>query len=140
MVKKIAAAGAEGEKVAKVVPSQISRRFNKLRVKSGELDKKGIVYVGHLPKGFNEQELKKFFEQFGQVPKIRVSRSKKVPYNYVLNSIDCQVPRLCLFGILGQGGRPGCLSDNERLYHVRKAVGVPRDGQGPQGRVQERKS
>jgi nucleolar protein 15 len=79
MVKKIAAAGAEGEKVAKVVPSQISRRFNKLRVKSGELDKKGIVYVGHLPKGFNEQELKKFFEQFGQVPKIRVSRSKKVP-------------------------------------------------------------
>jgi nucleolar protein 15 len=60
------------------VPSQISRRFNKLRVKSGELDKKGIVYVGHLPKGFNEQELKKFFEQFGQVPKIRVSRSKKV--------------------------------------------------------------
>jgi nucleolar protein 15 len=48
-------------------------------VKSGELDKKGIVYVGHLPKGFNEQELKKFFEQFGQVPKIRVSRSKKVP-------------------------------------------------------------
>ena len=76
MVKKIAA--AEWEKIAKVVPSKISRRFNKLRVKSGELDKKGIVYVGHLPKGFNEQELKKFFEQFGQVPKIRVSRSKKV--------------------------------------------------------------
>ena len=77
MVKKVAI--AKGEKTAKVVPSQISRRFNKLRVKSGELDKKGIVYVGHLPKGFNEQELKKFFEQFGQVPKIRVSRSKKVP-------------------------------------------------------------
>ena len=37
--------------------SKISRRFNKLRVKSGELDKKGVVYVGHLPKGFNEKEL-----------------------------------------------------------------------------------
>lgn len=58
--------------------SKISRRFNKLRVKAGELDKKGVVYVGHLPKGFNESELKKFFEQFGSVPKLRVSRSKKV--------------------------------------------------------------
>ena len=37
--------------------SKISRRFNKLRVKNGELDKKGVVYVGHLPKGFNEKEL-----------------------------------------------------------------------------------
>ncbi len=58
--------------------SKISRRFNKLRVKKGELDKKGVVYVGHLPKGFNEKELQKFFNQFGQVPKLRVSRSKKV--------------------------------------------------------------
>ena len=57
MVKKVTE-----EKTAKVIPSKISRRFNKLRVKGGELDKKGIVYVGHLPKGFNEQELKKFFE------------------------------------------------------------------------------
>ena len=38
---------------------------------------KGIVYVGHLPKGFEEGELRKFFEQFGKVNKLRVSRSKK---------------------------------------------------------------
>ncbi len=57
MVKKVTEASS-GEKVStKVVPSKISRRFNKLRVKSGELDKKGVVYVGHLPKGFNEKEL-----------------------------------------------------------------------------------
>ncbi len=61
----------------KPTASKISRRFNKLRVKQGELDKRAVVYVGHLPKGFNEKELKKFFEQFGQVPKIRVSRSAK---------------------------------------------------------------
>ena len=57
---------------------QLSRRFNKLKIKQGELEKKGIVYVGHLPKGFNETELKKFFEQFGQVARHRVSRSSKV--------------------------------------------------------------
>ena len=38
---------------------------------------RGILYVGHLPKGFNETELKNFFQQFGQVTKLRVSRSKK---------------------------------------------------------------
>ena len=38
---------------------------------------RGILYVGHLPKGFNETELKNFFQQFGQVTKLRVSRSVK---------------------------------------------------------------
>jgi nucleolar protein 15 len=33
--------------------------------------------VGHLPHGFNEKELKGFFEQFGEVSRLRVSRSKK---------------------------------------------------------------
>lgn len=51
MVKKVASESAVEKKP---VPSKISRRFNKLRVKNGELDKKGVVYVGHLPKGFNE--------------------------------------------------------------------------------------
>lgn len=32
--------------------------------------------MGHLPKGFNEDELKKFFSQFGEVTKLRVARSK----------------------------------------------------------------
>ena len=40
---------------------KLARRFNKLRLKAGEIAAKGIVYVGHLPKGFEEDELKKFF-------------------------------------------------------------------------------
>lgn len=58
----------------------LSKRFNKLKVKASDKDTKGTVYVGHLPKGFNEDELKKFFEQFGKVTKYRVSRSSKVLY------------------------------------------------------------
>jgi nucleolar protein 15 len=61
---------------------QLSRRFNKLKIKAGELDKKGIIYIGHLPKGFNEQELRKFFEQFGEISRLRVSRSSKV-HNHI---------------------------------------------------------
>ncbi len=80
--------------------SKISRRFNKLRVKNGELDKKGVVYVGHLPKGFNEKELQKFFEQFGQVPKLRVSRSKKVKSTFDSFYLDCTSKRIRIPGIL----------------------------------------
>ena len=58
--------------------AKLSKRFNKLRLRKSDLDgSKGIVYVGHLPKGFEEDGLKKFFEQFGKIQKIRVSRSKK---------------------------------------------------------------
>ena len=56
--------------------NRLVRRFNKLRLK-GENPGKGIVYIGHLPKGFEEGELRKFFEQFGKINKLRVSRSKK---------------------------------------------------------------
>jgi len=35
------------------------------------------VLQRHLIKGFNEKELKGFFNQFGEVSKLRVSRSKK---------------------------------------------------------------
>ena len=57
--------------------SKMAKRFNKLRLKSENADKRGIIYIGHLPRGFNEEELKKFFTQFGSVNKLRVSRSKK---------------------------------------------------------------
>lgn len=53
---------------------QLARRFHKLKVKPSQ---RGILYVGHLPKGFNENELREFFQQFGQVTKLRVARSKK---------------------------------------------------------------
>ena len=54
---------------------QLSRRFHKLKVTKDS--GRAVLYVGHLPKGFNETELKSFFQQFGQVTKLRVSRSVK---------------------------------------------------------------
>ena len=38
----------------------------------------GVVYVGHIPKHFQEKEMRHFFEQFGDILKLRISRSKKV--------------------------------------------------------------
>lgn len=52
----------------------MARRFDKLKVKGSQ--RAGVIYIGHLPKGFNEPELKKFFSQFGEISKLRVARSK----------------------------------------------------------------
>lgn len=36
------------------------------------------MYVGHLPRGLGEPQLRQYFEQFGTVRRLRLSRSKKV--------------------------------------------------------------
>lgn len=38
----------------------------------------GVIYVGHVPHGFYEDEMKAYFSQFGDVLAIKLSRSKKV--------------------------------------------------------------
>lgn len=40
--------------------------------------KGGVVYVGHLPHGFYEDQLMRYFSQFGTVERVRVARNKKV--------------------------------------------------------------
>ncbi|KAL6441279.1 hypothetical protein ACFW04_003499 [Cataglyphis niger] len=48
---------------------------------------RGIVYVGHIPHGFYEEQMKDYFKQFGIVTKVRVARSRKTGksrgYGYV---------------------------------------------------------
>lgn len=36
-----------------------------------------VLYVGHLPTGFEEAGLRSFFSQFGQITRVQVSRSRK---------------------------------------------------------------
>lgn len=42
---------------------------------------KGIVYIGHIPHGFYEEQMKNYFKQFGKVTRVRVARSKRVCIN-----------------------------------------------------------
>ncbi|ODV96006.1 hypothetical protein PACTADRAFT_49428 [Pachysolen tannophilus NRRL Y-2460] len=39
--------------------------------------KKGIVYIGRIPHGFEEIEIKNYFQQFGTITRLRLSRNKK---------------------------------------------------------------
>ena len=36
------------------------------------------MYLGHIPHGFYEEEMRKYFSQFGRVTRLKLSRSKKV--------------------------------------------------------------
>lgn len=39
--------------------------------------KTGVIYIGRLPEGFEETELNKYFNQFGEITNVKVPRSKK---------------------------------------------------------------
>lgn len=40
-------------------------------------DKPRVVYIGHVPHGFYEEQMRGFFSQFGELTNLRLSRSKK---------------------------------------------------------------
>merc|ERR1719487_1720038 len=44
---------------------------------SYKLDKKkGVMYLGHVPDGFMEAQMRKYFKQYGSVHRIRLSRNR----------------------------------------------------------------
>jgi nucleolar protein 15 len=48
-----------------------------IEVKASKDGKSNIIYVGHVPHGFYEKQMKDFFTQFGHVTNLRLSRNKK---------------------------------------------------------------
>lgn len=44
---------------------------------SGKKQQRGIIYIGRIPHGFYEDEMSKYFEQFGPIINLRLSRNKK---------------------------------------------------------------
>jgi nucleolar protein 15 len=62
-----------------------SKKEGKVKVKTTKKNpkKRGVVYLGHIPHGFYEEELRGFFSQFGEVSRVKVSRSSKVR-SYIL--------------------------------------------------------
>lgn len=49
----------------------------KKEVKKSSGKKSGVIYIGRIPHGFYEMELKKYFTQFGDIEQVRVARNKK---------------------------------------------------------------
>ncbi|KAH9815543.1 hypothetical protein DFH28DRAFT_266036 [Melampsora americana] len=41
------------------------------------IDNSGVVYLGRIPHGFHEEEMKEYFNQFGEVRRVRLSRNRR---------------------------------------------------------------
>lgn len=54
----------------------IIEQVGKLQWKHSQI-KRGVVYVGRIPKGFYEPQMKPFFGQFGKVTRLRISRNPR---------------------------------------------------------------
>eukprot|EP01091_Cochliopodium_minus_P010877 TRINITY_DN2982_c0_g1_i1.p1 TRINITY_DN2982_c0_g1~~TRINITY_DN2982_c0_g1_i1.p1 ORF type:complete len:117 (-),score=26.62 TRINITY_DN2982_c0_g1_i1:119-469(-) len=52
--------------------------------KNKVIEKSGVIYISHLPHGFYEVQLYKYFRQFGGVLHVKLARSKKVNIFYNL--------------------------------------------------------
>jgi len=55
--------------------ASVKRRLEKAKRKPTE--DKGVIYIGRLPHGFFEDQLRGYFSQFGDVTRLRLSRNKK---------------------------------------------------------------
>lgn len=61
------------------VPTLSNKQKKRLKrlAESSELEKSAVVYVGRIPHGFYEQEMKAYFEQFGKIIRLRLSRNRR---------------------------------------------------------------
>ncbi|XP_064644110.1 MKI67 FHA domain-interacting nucleolar phosphoprotein-like [Lineus longissimus] len=56
---------------------EFEQRVKDIREKVRTGSKRGVLYVGHIPHGFFENQMRNFFKQFGKVTRLRLSRSKR---------------------------------------------------------------
>ncbi|KAI1447529.1 hypothetical protein F5Y02DRAFT_379626 [Annulohypoxylon stygium] len=67
------AAFQEGQDVGEI-PKESKELLKSSKSGNGE---HGIVYIGRLPHGFYEHEMRSYFSQFGTIERLRMSRNKK---------------------------------------------------------------
>lgn len=73
------AGGVAAEKAAEVSAAEATRTKAARREKTDE--EQSVVYVGHLPPGFEERALRSFFEQFGTVKAVVLGRSQRTGHS-----------------------------------------------------------
>lgn len=67
--------GYIGQEIPKV--DKKTKKKAKDAAKDSSSDKPGVIYVGRIPHGFYERQMKEYFSQFGDITNLRVSRSRK---------------------------------------------------------------
>ncbi|RCK65554.1 hypothetical protein Cantr_01217 [Candida viswanathii] len=65
-----------GHSVNKVIKASEEEGEGAGSKKSKKTKKSGVIYIGRLPEGFQEKELKTYFKQFGDIVNLKLSRNK----------------------------------------------------------------
>ncbi|KAI9013797.1 hypothetical protein CLU79DRAFT_821340 [Phycomyces nitens] len=73
--KSVIALSSEDLEQSKLETKAMFDKHSKSKGKASE--KPGVIYLGRIPHGFFEKEMKEYFTQFGEVSRIRLSRNKK---------------------------------------------------------------
>ncbi|GAA5861235.1 hypothetical protein JCM8547_008528 [Rhodosporidiobolus lusitaniae] len=55
----------------------VEKKVEAKEKKEKKAPKSGTVYLGRIPKGFYEEEMRSYFSQFGEVTRLRLSRNKQ---------------------------------------------------------------
>ncbi|KGO36452.1 Nucleotide-binding, alpha-beta plait [Penicillium expansum] len=67
----------EGEPIPKAPDTKkAERKLAKQLRKNGPPEEPGTVYIGRIPHGFYEHQMKAYFSQFGEITKLRLSRNR----------------------------------------------------------------
>ncbi|KAJ5963416.1 uncharacterized protein N7479_003292 [Penicillium vulpinum] len=67
----------EGEPIPKAPDTKkAERKLAKQLRKDGPPEEPGTVYIGRIPHGFYEHQMKAYFSQFGDITKLRISRNR----------------------------------------------------------------
>lgn len=56
----------------------VKRRLDAAKRNNKNEKERGVLYLGRIPHGFYEEEMKEYFTQFGEVTRLRLARNKKV--------------------------------------------------------------
>ncbi|EEZ98973.1 MKI67 FHA domain-interacting nucleolar phosphoprotein-like [Tribolium castaneum] len=68
---------AKTKKLKKAIKSgRIAIRENRKEKRLNAEKARGLIYIAHLPHGFYEEEITKYFKQFGRVTNVKVCRSR----------------------------------------------------------------
>lgn len=65
-----------GQQVPELKLSKKEKKQLKKASELAALEKPGVVYVGRIPHGFYEHEMREYFKQFGTILKLRLSRNR----------------------------------------------------------------
>eukprot|EP01130_Rhizamoeba_saxonica_P010894 TRINITY_DN4492_c0_g1_i4.p1 TRINITY_DN4492_c0_g1~~TRINITY_DN4492_c0_g1_i4.p1 ORF type:complete len:249 (+),score=73.26 TRINITY_DN4492_c0_g1_i4:36-782(+) len=60
----------------KKLKKKVRKRKTEVSENAGKMDE-GVIYLGHIPYGFFEAQMREYFTQFGEISRLRLSRNKR---------------------------------------------------------------